>query len=94
MEIPGGVLLSGFAAMLCRQVVPLYSWLVNGPTGSIGAPSFRQLKRPQSFLFRYLSFVKDGAERSAAEVQRFSCAMNLLSPLYYYDLNRKDIKPR
>lgn len=55
MEIPGGVLLSGFAAMLCRQVVPLYSWLVNGPTSSIGAPSFRQLKRPQSFLFRYLS---------------------------------------
>lgn len=44
MEIPGGALLPGFAALLCRQVVPLYSWLINGPTSSIGAPSFRQLK--------------------------------------------------
>lgn len=30
MEIPGGVLLSVFTALLCRQVVPLYSWLING----------------------------------------------------------------
>lgn len=95
MEIPGGVLLSGFAALPCRQVVPLYSWLVNGPTSSIGAPSFRQLKLKKKkkrqakppiktsavLLFSLFKFAKD-ERREAQPMSKDSAAQLICFSLF------------
>lgn len=53
MKIPGGVLLRVFTAVLCRQVVPLYSWLANGQPVKSEPRRFRQrgpLLRPLTSL--------------------------------------------
>lgn len=46
MKIPGGVLLCVFTAVLCRQVVPLYSWLANGQPVKSEPRRFRQRGPP------------------------------------------------
>lgn len=47
MKIPGGVLLRVFTAVLCRQVVPLYSWLTNGQPVKSEPRRFRQRGPPR-----------------------------------------------